>query len=199
MGWVWSWQGQLSRVQKQALGIKLQPLRNGWNNSSRVLGPQLRRLREVRAEHVVYRATQCWVGKLNQESCPPCLVNSWGPIQASDSQGNLAIQALDPWAIELSPSPGGLTLLPRHLLPVRTVSDLGSAESADVSFWTAGRKNWVRRDEDGTSQQPSLPSQDPGCTELPLPNPPSRASRPPKPAIQGHLGMVSPRALEGRT
>lgn len=105
MGWVWSWQGQLSRVQKQALGIKLQPLRNGWNNSSRVLGPQLSRLREVRAGHVVYRATEYWVGKLNQESCPPCWVNSWGPIQASDSQGNLAIQALEPWTIELSPSP----------------------------------------------------------------------------------------------
>lgn len=94
-----------------------------------VLGPQLSRLREVRVGHVVYRATECWVGKLNQESCPPCWVNSWGSIQASDSQGNLAIQALEPWAIELSPAPG-LTLLPRHLLPVRMVSDLGSAESA---------------------------------------------------------------------
>lgn len=93
-------------------------------------GPQLSRLREVRAGHVVYRATECWIGKLNQDSGPPCWVNSWGPIQASASQGNLAIQALEPMGNRTFPQPWGLTLLPRHLLPVRTVSDLGSAESA---------------------------------------------------------------------
>lgn len=110
MGQVWSWQGQLSRVQWQALGSlgrKLQPLGKGWKNSSRVLGPHLSRLRGIRAGLEVCRATGCWIGKLSQGSCPPCWVNSWVPMQASDSQGDLAIQALGPWAIEFYPSPRG--------------------------------------------------------------------------------------------
>lgn len=44
-----------------------------------------------------------------------------------------------------------------------------------------------------------LPPQDPSYTELSLPNILSRAPRPPETTIQEHVGVASPRALEGRT